>query len=346
MITVPKKVLIVKLNRLGDTVAFLPTINAIRKGLPDSHLTLLTTNIGKELIDGTKLVDEIWVDEIKNIRTLKGMVRWMIIFRRNHFDIAIASSDSSSFIALLFFLSSIPTRIGFANPKLSFLFNRRIPYSTRMSHLELNLQIAKVLGIPFDNHHPYPDIAISEKEKEEINKKFPEGPFVVLHIGSWRPSRRWFVDRYAEIVRFLYKKYPMKTVCIGGEPERDLISSLKKMVEEQVIIDLCCQTNVKQLVYLISLSKLFIGHSSGPLHIAFMVGTPSVSLWGASSLTIWGPVFDKEKHICIKADLDCLHCEQVVCPKGTLECMDLIKTDIVKTEISKLLEKYNGKNWN
>ena len=54
----PKRVLIAKLNHLGDTVCFLPTINAIRKSWPKTHLTLLTTNIGKELIDGSNLVDE------------------------------------------------------------------------------------------------------------------------------------------------------------------------------------------------------------------------------------------------------------------------------------------------
>lgn len=342
--TKPKKILVVKLNQLGDSVAFLPTLKAIREGWPKAHLTLLTTNIGRELIEGSNIVDELWVADINEINSFCGFLRSLKIVRRNRFDIAIASSDSSSFVSLLFFISSISVRVGFTNPKLSFLFNHKISFSTKITHLELDLQIAKSLGLPFDRVYPYPAIKISKRDKTELldeisnNEKLPNISFTVLHVCSNRPSHTWFVERYAEVVRFLAEKYSMKTVCIGGREEKALVSSLRKLVNNQYIIDLCCETNVKQLVYVISLAKLFIGHSSGPLHIAYMLGTLTISLWGASSLAIWGPAFNKEKHICIKADLDCLGCEQTVCPKGTLECMNLITVDMVTKEISKLLK--------
>jgi len=350
MLEVPKKVLIVKLNRLGDTVVFLPTLKAIREGWPESHLTLLTTDIGRELIEGSNIVDELWVADINEVKIFSGFLRWLKIIKRNQFDIAIASSDSSSFVSLLFFLSLIPIRVGFTNPKLSFLFNQKIPFSAKITHLELNLQIAKSLGLPFDRDRPYPCITIPEKDKTELldkisnNRKLPDVPFVALHVCSNRPSHTWFTERYVEVVRFLAEKYSMKIVCIGEKEEKELVSSLRKLVNNQHIIDLCCDTNVKQLIHVISLAKLFIGHSSGPLHVAYMLGIPTVSLWGASSLAIWGPAFNKEKHICIKAELDCLHCEEIVCPKGTLECMKLIKADRVIGEISKLLERNSGKN--
>jgi len=350
ILAAPKRILIVQLNQLGDSVNFLPALKAIREGWPKAHLTLLTTDIGRKLIEGINIADELWVADINELKTFRGFLRWLKIVRRSRFDIAIASSDSSSFVSLLFFISLIPARVGFTNPKLSFLFNHKIPFSAKITHLELNLQIAKSLGLPFDRVCPYPGIKIPKRDKTELldkisnNVKLSGAPFAVLHIGSNRPSHRWITERYAEVAQFLAEKYSMKIVCIGGREEKALVSSLRKLVNNQCIMDLCCETNVKQLVYVISLAKLFIGHSSGPLHIAYMLGTPTVSLWGASSLTIWGPAFNKEKHICIKADLDCLHCEEVICPKGTLECMDLIKTDSVIGEISKLFEKYNGKN--
>lgn len=344
ILKVPKKVLIVKLNRLGDTVAFLPTINIIRKAWPQTYLTLLTTNIGKELIEGSRLVDEVLICGIDEIKTLSGFWRWLKIVKNNKFNIAIASSDSSSFIALLFFLSSIPVRVGFTNSRLSFLFNHKVSFSTKITHMELNLQIAKCLGLPLGRDCLSPVILISEKDKMKVSKKLNENGipsnarFAVLHVCSNRPSHRWFVEGYAEVVQFLAEKYSMKIICIGEREEKTLVSSLQKLVKEQYIIDLCGETNIKQLVYLISLANLYIGHSSGPLHIAYMFGIPTVSLWGASSLNIWGPTLDKEKHVCIKADLDCLHCEQVVCPKGTLECMSLITAEQVCGGIEKCLQ--------
>jgi len=338
----PKRVLIVKLNRLGDTVAFLPTIDAIRKGWPGASLTFLTTDIGRELVEGSKLIDEVWVSAIGGVKTLRGFLRWIRIVRRNRFDIAVASSDSSSFVALLFFLGSIPVRVGFTSPKLSILFNNRIRFSKKLTHTELNLQIPKQLGLSVENIKPKIDISISEDDKLRVLQMLDEyeidksDRFIVLHIGSNRPSRRWSIDRFAEVVSSLVEKYSARIVCIGGELEERWVSSLQTLVDKDYVVDMTGKTNIKQLIYLISLAALFIGHSSGPLHIAYMVGTPTVSLWGASSLGAWGPVWEKEKHICVKADLDCLHCEQNTCPKGTLECMELISVETVLSEISKL----------
>jgi len=347
---VPRKVLIVKLNRLGDTVAFLPTIDAIRKGWPKAHLTFLTTEIGRELVEGSNLVDEVWVAAIDEIKTFRGFLHWLKIVKKNRFDTAIASSDSSSFIALLFFLSSIPVRVGFTNPKLSFLFNVKIPFSMDITHTELNLGIVEEFGL--SPKYTKPKIDISEDDKMCVLQMLNEygidesDRFIVLHIGSNRPSRRWLVERFAEVVNFLMEKYPVKIVCIGGEQEKKLVSSLQILVKGNRIIDVTGKTNIKQLTYLISLAILFIGHSTGPLQIAYMVGTPTISLWGASSPIIWGPVWEKGKHICLQANLDCLGCEQAECPKGTLECMELISVNMVVKEIPKILQEIPGSEFN
>ncbi len=339
----PRKVLIVKLNRLGDTVAFLPTIKTIRENWPGTRLTLLTTTIGKELLEDSRLVNEIWVSAIDEVKTLSGFFRSLKTVRKNRFDVAVASSDSSSFVALLFFLSSIPVRVGFTNPKLSFLFNNKVRFSKKITHTELNLQIPKRLGLSVENIKPKIDISISEDDKLRVLRMLDEyeiaksDRFIVLHMGSNRPSRRWPIGRFAEVVDFLAKKYSTGIICIGGEIERKLVSSLQTLVDKDYVIDMTGKTSIKQLIYLISLATLFIGHSSGPLHIAYMVGTPTVSLWGVSSLSVWGPVWEKEKHICIQADLDCLGCEQFTCPKGSLECMELISVDMVISAISKLM---------
>jgi ADP-heptose:LPS heptosyltransferase len=86
------------------------------------------------------------------------------------------------------------------------------------------------------------------------------------------------------------------------------------------------------------MAQLFIGHSTGPLQVAYMAGIPTVSLWGASSPLIWGTELDSEKDICIRADLECIGCEKIVCPKGTLKCMEQISVDMVIKEVEKLFK--------
>lgn len=345
------KILIVKLNMLGDTVCFLPTILAIRKGFPNAHLTLLTTNVGKEIIECGELVDTIWVAELNDIKTIPGFFRWLRSVKERKFDVAVASSDSSSFLSLLFFLSSIPIRAGFSNPKLSFLYNRKVPFTKDFTHTELNLMIARRLGLEIESIKPPMDLLISETENVKAvallrrNGIKKNDRFIVFHVGSNKPSRRWPIERFAEVVNGLTRRqHELQFVCIGGNQENELVSRLWSIVKEDHIINLCGKTSTKQLIHIVSLSDLFVGHSSGPLHVAYMLGIPTVSLWGASSLPIWGPTWEKEKHVCIKSDIECLGCEQEICPKGTLECMERISADEVIKAILQLLERNSGKN--
>lgn len=338
-----KRILVIKLNRLGDTIAFLPAINAIRRGLPEAHVTLLTTDTGKEIIEGTTLVDRIWVSTIEEVKTPAGFLKWLKLIRKERFDCAIASSDNSSFIALLFLMSAIPVRIGFTNPKLSILYNVRIPFRAGLSHLELNLSIAERLGCPVD--HRRPRIDVSNKDKDAALRLLEENGikesnrFIIIHLGSNKLAmpQRWPLKQFSDLFGYLSEKYAVKIVFIGGNGEKNLIPLSHEQNLKKYFVDLTGKTNLRQLIHLISMANLFIGHPSGPLQIAYMVGTPSVSLWGASSFVDWGPAWDKERHVCIHADLDCIGCEQKTCPKGTFECMGLITTDMVEKEVSKML---------
>lgn len=341
-----KKILIVKLNKLGDTITFLPTIEVLRKSWHEDYLTLLTTDAGREVVEGSELVDRIWTSTINEIKTFRGFFRWLKIIRKNRFDIAMASSDSSSFVALLFFMSAIPVKVGFTNPKLSFLFNVKKPFLNEVSHVRLNLLLAEQLGYSMNCARPKVDIPEEDKKivlnilKEYGIKELDR--FIVIHLGSdrLRPSQRWPLERFADLTNYLWRTYSIKIVFIGSFKEKEQVSLIfRNLYNKDCCIDLLDRTSIKQLIYIISSATLFIGHPSGPLQIAYLAGTPSVSFWGASSLSNWGPVWDKEKHICIQANLDCIGCEQTKCSRGTFECINLITVDMVIKEIPKLLDR-------
>lgn len=335
----PRNVLMVKLNLLGDTICFLPTIMAMRRNWPRTRLTCLTTNVGKAVIECTKLVDEIWVADINEIKAISGFMKWLRIIKDGQFDLAVASSDSSSYVALLLFLSSIPMRVGYTNPKLSFLYNSRIQFTNHIPHTLLNLQIATQLGLSVVGINLPMAISTPEVDKNNTDELLVQhgitknDRFIVLHVGANKPSRRWPIDKFSEVVNALAVKHDVQFVCVGGNQEEALVSLLSNLTKEAHLINLCGKTSIRQLIYIISLSELFVGHSSGPLHIAFMLGVPTVSLWGASSLAIWGPIWEKEKHMCIRSNMDCQGCEMETCPRGNLECMDNINVNEVITAI-------------
>ena len=339
----PRKILIIDLNLLGDTIVFLPTLINVRKSWPDAQLTYITTRMGKEITEDLNLIDQIWTTSHSDIKKLFNFIHWLWAIRKEKFDLVLTSCDTPSRVALMLFLSGIPTRVGFTNAKSNWFYNHRVSYSRSCHQAELNLQSLKCLGQSTELVKP--ELRINDSDRKVVDSLLKEkniGPadlLISIHPGSKRLSRRWSLERFGELANHLIDRYNAKIVCIGSNQEKDLSGSLRSLIKKKnYFIDMVGQTTVKQLACLIQQCAVLICHSTGPFHLAVLLGVPTVSLWGASSQIVWGPLWDKEKHQLIHAGLDCLECEKVECPKNTLECMKLITVDMVLKETSKTLQ--------
>ena len=91
-----------------------------------------------------------------------------------------------------------------------------------------------------------------------------------------------------------------------------------------------------ELVSLIKRSRLFIGNSTGPMHIASALKVPVVAIFGPvhplDSYQEWGPW--GPGHIVVSKNLNCLDCHPSDCRE--FKCMDLITVDEVMAAVDKL----------
>jgi len=104
--------------------------------------------------------------------------------------------------------------------------------------------------------------------------------WVCLHIGGRRlkvEGKMWPVERFAELARRLID-LQMTPVLIGVQAEQDMGEALCVAVPDCVNLIGC--TQMQEMVALIALADGFIGHDSGPFHIAAAVGTPCVAICG------------------------------------------------------------------
>ncbi|MEK7450124.1 MAG: glycosyltransferase family 9 protein, partial [Planctomycetota bacterium] len=306
----PSKILIVDLNLLGDTIVFLPTLINVRKIWPDAQITYLTSAVGKEITENLNLANHILVSSHQEIKSILGFIRWWRRLCQENFDIAITSCDTPSAEIMLLFLSGIPLRAGFTNARLSRFYNKRVAYTLDCHQGELNLRILRRLGQPAEFIRP--ELKISESDKKYVDDLLAEKNvkstdlLIAVHPGSARLYQRWPLENFAALTNILINKYQVKIICLGNKPEQNLAAELHKLIKNKTsFIDLSGRTTVKQAAYLLTRAKFLICNNSGLMHLAFLMGVPSISLWGATSLTRWGPLWDKEKHSIIRADLDC-----------------------------------------
>ena len=341
---------------LGDSICFLPALFELKENVPDSHITLVCFDSIKNIFDSVSFLDEIIT--VKNTKGFQGISKWKTMawlyvkLKKNKYSCSISSYESFSVIALLVFLLRIPLRIGYAKYcKFDFLFTHAVPFHWQENiilrdyrAIEMFFTMNNVQGRDIPRRVP---IKFSDKHKIRIDKIYldhglREGDkVIVIHPSSSRESRKWPLEKFQQLVQNILITIPGITiVVIGIKSEYQICNALSR---HKNVVNLCGQLDLLELSCLLSQSDCFIGHSSGPFHMAQANGIPTITLWGASDSKIWGPFWNKVTNVVIDKRIICSPCEtefnsQEKCPLGTLDCMKGIEvaevTEAVKTLLS------------
>ncbi len=198
-------------------------------------------------------------------------------------------------------------------------------YNTRLA--------ASVLGINVKTElvKPYIDGTTESLIKELlIEKGMYEGhQFVVLHPGSGGSAYNWNAIRFGQLADAISKKYALKIIISGVESE----SSLCKIVQEKCpgAINLCGVLNLKQMIALLSQSRLMVSNSTGVLHIAAALDIPVIGIYPNSphiSAKRWGPYNSKSFVVTPPHSNDSKYCDD----------MNLISVDEVFKAVGTLLK--------
>lgn len=111
---------------------------------------------------------------------------------------------------------------------------------------------------------------------------------VVIHPGAAAPSRRWPVDRFAEVAAGL-SAAGHRVVLTGSAAEKPLADAIAEQSGLPETSVLAGQLDVLGLVALICDGRLLVCGDTGVAHIATATGTPSVLLFGPTPPSRWGP---------------------------------------------------------
>ncbi len=326
-----KRILIVKLSSIGDVVHALPALSALRTEFPKSHIAWVVKKQIADIIIGHPYLDEVIIYEgirktAKKLRSLK-------------FDLAIDLQGlfRSGFLT---FSSGAKVRLGFSRAnsrELNYLFlNQRVTPGEEDRHIiDKNLSLLRPLGIEVREREFI--ISISHENKEYVTnflkKQGITSSDILIALNSrarW-PSKLWPEKRWAELADRLIEELKVKAILLWGPGEKDFVDNIVKRMKGVPIIS--CKTSLKELAYLISKCRLFIGGESGPLHIACALNIPTIALIGPTDSIRNGPY--GEGHIVIEKDLPCRGCWRRQCKR--LDCMKLITVDEVFSAVERQL---------
>jgi len=321
------RILVARTDRIGDLVLSLPVFASLRKAFPKATICALTRNYTREILEGRGDVDEIISFDSENsqipLRSFQGLVSTV---KKRKFDVGIALYLNFS-VSLLFALSGIPRRIGPATKAAQFFLTDKVKQHRskgKRHETDHNLDLLKPLSVA-----PVRRATLDVAEPTYKAFKKNEGrPLIGVHPGHGGSSRNWPENRYAELIASL-SLAGCDVVVTGSSLEVNLVERVieKSGVKPQIYIG---NSGLKELARVLAGLDVFIGPSTGPLHLASAVGTPVVGLYCPIFVCLparWGPIGANDT--ALAPDLE--PCEKCVNEKCVhFDCMESISVEKVK----------------
>ena len=343
-----KRILIVRMDRIGDVVLSTPVIKAVRDEYPDSFIAVLVRPYARDIVDGNPYVDEvITYDKSGGEKGLLGNIRFISHLRSKRFDLAIILHPKNS-SHILTFLAGIPERIGYGK-KLGALLTKRVPHTKQYGlrhEMEYALDLLSYIGIkPKDKSLYVPINKLSEEKIQSIFDKngiLEKDMIVVIHPAASCPSRRWGLDRFAGMADILSEKFGAKIIIIAGLKDAAFGINVSKLMKSKPL-DLSGKTSVADLASILKRARLLISNDSGPVHIACALGIPVISIFSRKDRGIspgrWRPV--GKDCIALHKDVGCEICLAHNCRLG-FKCLDAISVEDILSAAERILSL--GKN--
>jgi len=151
---------------------------------------------------------------------------------------------------------------------------------------------------------------------------------VFLAPGSQWNTKRWTISGFAEVGRY-YSDLGFGVYILGNKNEEDLCRQLSLQIP--LAVNICGKTKIEDLPYWMEKAQMLICNDSGLMHMAAIVGLPTVSIFGPTVLEIGYRPWQKNALV-VERDLICRPCGRHghdKCPLGTHECMTSITSRLV-----------------
>ena len=281
----PERILILLFGAIGDVTRALPLLTRLRRGYPGAHIAWAVEPAAAPLLEAHPALNEILL-----YNRSQGPGRfWPFLqtIRSEQFDLVLDLQRHAK-SGLVSLWSRAPVRLGFHRQNTkegNWLCNTHTvaPVPDFSLKLKQYLRFADTLGLPDDGIAF--DLRLRAEEERHIDTLLVDTPrpCVTFFLGSRWSSRFWFPAATAQVARTLQQEYDVGIVLIGGPGEVEFASQVRAALGAAKATDLSGKTSLRDLIGIFARTRLGIGPDSGPMHIAAAVGTPVISLWGATS---------------------------------------------------------------
>jgi len=317
----PRRLAVRSPNWLGDAVMAMPALEALRRER-EVEISILCQ---PKLVGLWKLLP--WVREV--IPIPGGILSTAMGLRKRHFE-GILVLPNSLRTGLEAFLAGIPMRVGFEGHWRRHLLTHTRPRLTMAeSHRHQALDYLELLFWREENL-PAPQLPeVVKPGKPPITEPY----FVICPGAEYGPAKRWPAERFATVAMILWNE-GLKPVILGARSDIPAGKEMERLLTHRCV-NLTGKTGFDEFLCHLAHARLLLCNDSGAMHIASLLRTPAVAVFGSTEDTLTGPL-----HPCVRVvreKPECSPCFLRVCPID-FRCMLEIDTPRVLAEARAALQ--------
>ncbi len=328
----PRRVVLVRASRIGDFICATPALRALRAALPGAEITLVGLPFVRDLVARSPHLDrytefpgfpglaEQFFDAHRAVQFFQQM-------QAEQFDLAIQMNGSGTFANPFTLMLGARMTAGFVHDaNWPMRLDAACPMPETGYEVRRWLALTTFLGASAQGEATEFVLWPEDHAAAEKLLAGAELPLLGLHPAARESTRRWMPERFAHVARELQRQCGGTVVLVGSAEERGVAEQIAK--ESGVrCLNLAGRTSLPELGAVIARLALLLTNDSGPAHIAYALGTPSVTIFGATDPARWGPL-DPSRHRVVVNPVPCHPCDYWDCPIG-LNCLKGIRVEHV-----------------
>jgi len=293
-----ERILLIEPWNIGDVVLATPILRELRRRYPKGRISILARAHGRELLEGSGLVDDVIVFDLPwtaqtnkyrftaaKIREMRALVRTL---RARNFDLTLDSRMDirSNFLAAM---TRAPYRLGYDIGGGGWLLTHTLPCDRDKTHkiddwLAL-LDLLPDAGAPITDERR-PTLDVTEVERQWARKKLRErgargSPVIAYHPGGSHPGKRWPRSKFEELIRELSASVGGTQVVFLGPDE----TSSGGWPPDSIVF----REPLRELMALVSCCDVLVCNDSGPMHVADALRVPVVAIFEIGNPQWFGP---------------------------------------------------------
>lgn len=293
----PKKILVIPLRYIGDTILSIPLIRQLYQNFPTAQIHVLASATAAPLLTPCPYITQVKLEP-------KGLIKTCAFLKEGQYD-AVFLLRKSFTMALVCKLAGIPVVVGYDKQRFPFGFKRwglfldaKANYPSRknpqtpqaLSHLSLLNQVGltasdhylELWGMPEDESGLTQILAASG-----LN---PDCPIAAIHALSASSGKSIAPTTFLPAIQHLLAQ-GVQVVFTGTQADRNSYEALKSRYPELVTcVNLAGLTHLRQTFLLYQRIQLLLTVDSSPLHLGTAAGVPKIiGVFGPTSPVQWGP---------------------------------------------------------